>query len=111
MKRSNFETHLGRFGLSLGVYSDACYYGACDGWSLALGPYPSDDIKQAKLAICTPSAKARTAIVDGFFAAADVPKDSGIDAALVGRECCAERGSKKITISWFDDELVVNVAE
>jgi hypothetical protein len=50
-------------------------------------------------------------IVDSFLAAAQVEKDVHIDAGLNGGGCCGERGSKKITISWFDEELVVNIME
>ena len=102
---------MGKLGLNLGVYGGACYYGACDGWSLALGPYPSDEIKQAKLAVSTPSEKDRKAIVETFFAAANVTRDPKIDAGLNGHECCGRDGSKNITVSWFDRELVVSIME
>jgi hypothetical protein len=111
MKRSDFESRLGPFGLNLSVYRNACYYAACEQWSLALGPYPAEEIKQAKLAISTPSATERAAIVNSFFEAAEVAKTSRIDAALDGQEFCEARGEKNITISWFDGELVVNVME
>jgi hypothetical protein len=106
MKRLDFETQLKQYGLNLAAYRGACYYGACEEWSLSLAPYPADEIKQAKLAVRGSSAAERAVIVDTFLAAANVEKNSQIDAGLDGHDF---RGA--ITIASFDDELVVNVVE
>ena len=111
MKRSDFEAGLASVGLNLAVYRDACYQGGGARWTLSLAPYPAEEIKEAKLAIRTASTAERAVLVDSFFAAAKLAKNSQIDAALHGLEYRGVQGSKNITIASFEDELFVNVLE
>jgi hypothetical protein len=111
MKRTDFETRLGKLGLNLTVYGNAAYYGACENWSLSLQPYPGEDVTQAKLAVRAP-AKERSVVVDTFLAAANVKKTPQIAQALeAGDEFRGKSGPKDVTFTSIDSELVFNVME
>ncbi len=110
MKRTDFETRLGKLGLNLTAYRNA-YYGACDSWSLSLLPYPGNEVTQAKLAIHAPAAE-RSVVVDTFLVAANVEKTPQIAEALeTGGDFRGKSGLKDVSFTSIDSELVVNVMD
>ena len=111
MKRTDFETRLGKLGLNLTVYENAAYYGACDNWSVSLQPYPGEEVRQAKLAVRIP-ARERSVVVDTFLAAANVKKTPQIAQALeAGEDFRGKSDLKEVSFTSIDSELVFNVME
>ena len=109
MNRDHLEKQLAQLGVEVSEYGGECYFGESGCCSVSLSPFPTEDVKHAKLAIRTSSDDERREVVNAFLNATGVVRTPEIADALSGHERRFETASNFVTVAIVDDEYIVTV--